>query len=138
MKTRKLRRNNNKVDSMETGTAWKVSKQGVFSGPYFPAFGLNTVRYYSVFRPNVGKYVPEKTPYLDTFHAVTAHSNCSFVSLKWFRKVYVHHAFLIKDDKILSSLLIYKYIFTFLYFCTTYKLTSDKKNHLIFKGNFYF
>ena len=25
--------------------AWKVSKYGVFSGPYFPAFGLNTVRY---------------------------------------------------------------------------------------------
>ena len=23
-------------------TAWKVSKYGVFSGPYFPAFGLNT------------------------------------------------------------------------------------------------
>ena len=30
-------------------TAWKVSKYGVFSGQYFPAFG------------------PEKTPYLDTF-----------------------------------------------------------------------
>ena len=30
-----------------------------FSGPYFPVFGLNT-----------GKYGPEKTPYLDTFHAV--------------------------------------------------------------------
>ena len=33
-------------------TAWKVSKYGVFSGP------------------NTGKYGPEKTPYLDTFHAV--------------------------------------------------------------------
>ena len=22
-------------------TAWKVSKYGVFSGPYFPVFGLN-------------------------------------------------------------------------------------------------
>ena len=31
-------------------TASKVSKYGVFSGPYFPVFGL------------------EKTPYLDTFH----------------------------------------------------------------------
>ena len=40
-------------------TAWKVSKDGVFSGPYFPIFGLNT-----------GKYGQEKTPYLDTFHAV--------------------------------------------------------------------
>ena len=28
-------------------------------GPYFPVFGLNTV-----------KYGPEITPYLDTFHAV--------------------------------------------------------------------
>ena len=38
---------------------WKVSKYGVFSGPYFP-----------VFSPNTGKYRPEKTPYLDTFHTV--------------------------------------------------------------------
>ena len=37
----------------------KVSKYGVFSGPCFPVFGLNT-----------GKYEPEKAPYLDTFHAV--------------------------------------------------------------------
>ena len=41
--------------------AWKVSKYRVFSGPYFPVFGLNT-----------GKYGPEKTPYLDIFHAVIA------------------------------------------------------------------
>ena len=33
-----------------------------FSGPYFPAFGLNTERYeyLSIFRPNAGKYKPEK------------------------------------------------------------------------------
>ena len=30
----------------ETFTAWKVSKYGVFSGPYFPAFGLNMERYF--------------------------------------------------------------------------------------------
>ena len=36
-------------------TAWKVSKYGVFSGPYFAAFWSNT-----------GKYGPEKTQYLDT------------------------------------------------------------------------
>ena len=41
-------------------TAWKVPKYGVFSGPYFPVFGLNT-----------GKYGLEKTPYLDTFHVVS-------------------------------------------------------------------
>ena len=38
--------------------AWKVSKYGVSSGPYFP-----------VFNPNTGKYEPAKTPYFDTFHA---------------------------------------------------------------------
>ena len=46
-----------------------MSKYGVFFGPYFPAFGLNT-SYLSVFSPNARKYGPEKTPYLDTFHAV--------------------------------------------------------------------
>ena len=40
-------------------TKWKGSKYGVFSGPYLPLFGLNT-----------GKSGPEKTPNLDTFHAV--------------------------------------------------------------------
>ena len=34
-------------------------KYGVFSGPYFPVFGLNT-----------RKDGPENTPYLDTFQAV--------------------------------------------------------------------
>ena len=54
-----------------TGTARKVSKYGFISGPYFPVFGLNTERYdLSVFSPNIGKYGPEITPYLDTFHAV--------------------------------------------------------------------
>ena len=36
-----------------------MSKYGVISGRYFPVFGLNT-----------GKYGPEITLYLDTFHAV--------------------------------------------------------------------
>ena len=27
-------------------TAWKVSKYGVISGPYFPVFGLNTEIYF--------------------------------------------------------------------------------------------
>ena len=40
-------------------TAWKMSKYGVFSSPYFPVFSLDT-----------GKYGPEKAPYLDIFHAV--------------------------------------------------------------------
>ena len=41
-------------------TARIVSKYGVISGPYFPVFG-----------PNKGKYGPEITPYLDTFHPVS-------------------------------------------------------------------
>ena len=41
-------------------TAWKLSKYGVFSGLHLPVSELNT-----------GNYGPEKTPYLDTFHAVT-------------------------------------------------------------------
>ena len=40
-------------------TAYKVSKYGVNSDPYFP-----------IFSPNTEKYRPKKTPYLDTFHAV--------------------------------------------------------------------
>ena len=45
--------------SRKSFTAWNVSKYGVISGPYFPVFGLNT-----------GKYWPEITLYLGTFHAV--------------------------------------------------------------------
>ena len=47
------------ITIVEAFTAWKLSKYGVISGPYFPVFGLNT-----------GKYGLEKTPYLDTFHVV--------------------------------------------------------------------
>ena len=36
-----------------------MPKYEVFSGPYFP-----------VFSPNRGKYGPEKTPYLDSIHAL--------------------------------------------------------------------
>ena len=39
-----------------------------------PAFGLkikSTFAYLYVFSPNARKYGPEKTPYLDTFHAVS-------------------------------------------------------------------
>ena len=42
-----------------------MSKYGFISGPYFPVFGLNT-----------GKDGPEITPYLDTFHTVSALENC--------------------------------------------------------------
>ena len=55
-------------------TAWKVCKYRVFSGPYFPIFGLNT-EIYSVNLRIQSEYRkirtgPEKTLYLDTFHTV--------------------------------------------------------------------
>ena len=45
-----------------------MSKDGVFSGLYFPVF--RDTLHLSVFSPNAEKYGQEKTPYLDTFHAV--------------------------------------------------------------------
>ena len=58
-----------------SNTAREVSKYGVFSGLYFPVFGLNTE--ISVFSPNTRKYGPEKAPYLDTFQAVILRNGCS-------------------------------------------------------------
>ena len=50
--------------NLETSTAWNVSSYGVFPGLYF-----------LIFSSNKGKYGPEKTPYLDTFHAVSRTHN---------------------------------------------------------------
>ena len=47
-----------------------MSIYGVFSGPYFPTFRLNT-----------GKYRAEKALYLDTFHAVRHETYAYFLSL---------------------------------------------------------
>ena len=64
-------------ENKKGSTAWKASKYWVISGPYFPTFGLNTEIYgvriqcsEDVFSPNTGKYGPEITPHLDTFHAL--------------------------------------------------------------------
>ena len=58
----------------ETDTVWKVSKYGVISGPYFPAFGLNTERYL--------------TPYLDTFHAVIAICLLAYTKTLIYKQLY--------------------------------------------------
>ena len=55
----------NEFKDKELCTVWKVSKYGVFSG------------HLSVFSPYTGKYRPEKTQYLDTFHAVIVSSHLS-------------------------------------------------------------
>ena len=55
-----------------TVISWKVSKYGVFSGPYFPHSGWtrNDTEYLSIFSLNAWKYGTEKAPYLHTFYAV--------------------------------------------------------------------
>ena len=52
--------------------AWKVPEYGVFSGPHFSVFELNTeiLEEISVFSPIAGKYGLQKTPHFDTFYAV--------------------------------------------------------------------
>ena len=55
-----------------------------FSGPYFPAFGLNTERYGLSFRiqPECGKIQTRKTPNMNTFHAVKIDTD-PFKRKKW-------------------------------------------------------
>ena len=60
-----------------------MSKYGVIFGPHFPAFGLTTERY-EVFNPNAGKYGPEITPYMDTFHAVYVNGQITVVDISHF------------------------------------------------------
>ena len=65
-----------------------MSKYRVFSGPYFPVFGLNAGKYGPEKSVNLriqseyGKYRPEKNPYLDIFHVMTS-------SLVCFNKIFV-------------------------------------------------
>ena len=64
-----------RASNLNPSTTWKVSKYGVFSGPYFPAFGSNTEIYgvnLCIQSECEKKNGPENTPYLDTFHAVYA------------------------------------------------------------------
>ena len=65
-------------------TAWKVSKYRVISGS------------------NTGKYVPELTPYLDTFHAVNPYLNKNVGFLSYVRSIlynYLAH-FSSQDEKL--------------------------------------
>ena len=54
---------------LQMSTAWKLSKYGVFSGPSFPIFRLNT-----------GKYGPEETPYLNIIRTLVTGD----LGLVWF------------------------------------------------------
>ena len=59
-----------------TQTVWKVSKCGVFSGPYFPVFGLNT-----------GKYGPEKLRILTLF--TQSEFTILLILVSWITKCFV-------------------------------------------------
>ena len=54
-----------------------MSKYGVFLIRILPHSDWihRDTKYLSVFSPNAGKYAPEKTPYLDNFHAVIFKAN---------------------------------------------------------------
>ena len=61
-----------------------MSKYGVFPVLYFPVFRLNTEEMFSL---NVGKYGPEKCPYLGFFPSVTGGESdpIVFIFLEWYR-----------------------------------------------------
>ena len=61
------------VDNLEETHCVKSVRIWTFSGPYFPAFGLNTERYEVSFRiqSKCGKMRAKKTPNMDTFHVET-------------------------------------------------------------------
>ena len=50
-----------------------------FSGPYFPAFGLNTERLSLRIHSEYGKMPTKKTPNTDTFHAVIDYRKTSYM-----------------------------------------------------------
>ena len=53
------------LNILGTGTAWKCPDTDQKKTPYLDTFTTQI----SVFSPNIWKYRPEKTSYLDTFHA---------------------------------------------------------------------
>ena len=67
-----------------TPTAWTVSKYRVFSGPYFPAFGLNTERYSVSLRiqSECGKIRTRKNSVFGHFSRSAPYSNLRVLFLK--------------------------------------------------------
>ena len=97
-----------------------MSKYRVFSFPYFP-----------VFSPNTGKYGPKKTPYLDTFHAVTNFS-CQVklvyhpIRLRYFLDISQH-------PKILKSYVVWQLVRQLVY--TMFISNNCTSFHLWWKEN---
>ena len=94
------------INMTKFDNAWKESKYGVFSGPYFPAFGLNHQDLHS--KSSYSKEIPEnkdqkKIPYLDTFHAVWASFNVILSGNLSFRSNWKHYVCMLiwkKEKKI--------------------------------------
>ena len=59
----------------------KIVRIRSFSGPYFPAFGLNTEKYGVPLRiqSKYGKIRVKKTPNTDTFHPVFLEAECKII-----------------------------------------------------------
>ena len=57
--------------------------------------------YLSAFTPNTGKYEPEKTPYLDTFHAVYCLKTGKKIILNWLPQILIRSK---SDFKIFEKL----------------------------------
>ena len=73
---------------VKTDTAWKVSKYGVFSCPYFPAFGLNMERYSVSTRiqSKCGKIWNRKNSVFGRFHAVRLSKYTA-----WYERSQIHY-----------------------------------------------
>ena len=72
----------------------------------------------SVFSPNTGKYEPEKSPYLDTFHAVSCGGNAARIRTTVIGKTNFHSARIISnwDFQFLKSFNQWELLFSFTYF----------------------
>ena len=81
-----------------------MSKYGVISAPH--------TKYLSVLSPNAGKYGPEITLYLDTFHAVISYP-CLYLTLKILTLLIVYELLLpnstLLDEKTFFTILLETY-----------------------------
>ena len=87
-------------ESETFSTVWNVSKYGVFLVRIF--LHSNWIRrdtkYLSVFTLNAGKYGPEKTPYLDTFHAVLDKQIIVFTQYNIVKKTIIETRIILHSD----------------------------------------
>ena len=79
----------------------KLRKKCLYSGLLRSAFSSIRTEYLSVFIPNAGKYGPEKTLYLDIFHAVKPLLITLFINITIAQKLVTHathRSFTFLDD----------------------------------------